>query len=81
MHHYGFRRVNGKTVVLMMVDRFSKYAHFLPLGHPYTTTLVAHAFFNNIVRLHGLPSTIVSDRNLVFTNKIWSELCELARPS
>jgi hypothetical protein len=59
-----------------MVDRFSKYAHFIPLDHPYTATLVAHAFFDNIVRLH-----IVSDRNLVFTNKFWSELCELAGPS
>jgi hypothetical protein len=34
----GFPCVNGKTVVLMVVDWFFKYAHFLPLGHPYTHT-------------------------------------------
>jgi hypothetical protein len=49
----GFLRVHGKSVVLTVVDRFSKYAHFITLGHPYTVTLVAHAFFAEIMRLHG----------------------------
>jgi hypothetical protein len=37
----GFPRVNGKTVVPTVVDHFSKYAHFVPLAHPYTATTVA----------------------------------------
>jgi hypothetical protein len=74
----GFPRVNGKTVILMLVDRFSKYAHFVPLGHPYTATTVARAFFNNIVRLHGMPTSVVSDRDPVFTCHFWKELFKLS---
>jgi hypothetical protein len=44
-----FPRVPSKSVVLTMVDRFSKCAHFIALGHPYTTTSVARAFFDIIV--------------------------------
>jgi hypothetical protein len=44
----GFPRVNGRTVVLTVVDRFSKYAHFVSLAHPYTATTVARVFFDSI---------------------------------
>jgi hypothetical protein len=55
----GFPRVNGKFVILTIVDWLSKYVHFIPLDHPYTTTSVAWAFFNNIAHLHCIPSSIV----------------------
>jgi hypothetical protein len=74
----GFLCVHIKSVILMVVDRFLKYAHFIVLGHPYTTTSVARAFFNDIVRLHGIPSSIVSDRDPVFTSKFWTELFMMA---
>jgi transposase InsO family protein len=74
----GFSRVNGKSVILTVVDRFSKYAHFVSLGHPYTATSVAKVFFEEIVRLHGLPESIVSDHDLVFTSKFWTELFKLS---
>lgn len=74
----GLPRVNGKSVILTVVDRQSKYAHFLPLGHPYTATSVAHVFFNEVVRLHGIPLSIVSDRDPVFTSAFWTELFRLA---
>jgi hypothetical protein len=61
-------QVNGKSVILAVIDRFSKYCHFLPLRHPYTTTSVARFFFDNIVKLHGILSSIVSDRDPVFIN-------------
>jgi hypothetical protein len=67
----GFPRINGKTVILTMVDRFSKAAHFITLGHPYTATTVARAFFTEIVWLHGIPSSIVSDRDPTFTSNLW----------
>jgi transposase-like protein len=57
----GFHKINGKSVILTVVDRFSKAAHFITLGHLYTATTVARAFFTKIVRLHGIPSSIVSD--------------------
>jgi hypothetical protein len=69
-------RVHVKTVILSVVDRFSKYCHFIPLAHPYTES-VAHAFFTDIVRLHGIPQSIVSDRDPLFTSSFWSELMRL----
>lgn len=56
----GLPRVNGKSVILTVVDRFSKHAHFIALSHPYTATSVAKAFFEAIVRLHGFPRSIVT---------------------
>jgi len=61
----GLPRVHGKTVILTVVDRFSKYAHFVPLSHPYMAASMARAFFHDIVRLHGVPASIVSDRDPV----------------
>jgi hypothetical protein len=45
--------------ILTVVDRLSKYAHFITLAHPYTATTVAAAFFEQIVRLHGVLASIV----------------------
>ena len=66
--------MGGKSVILTVVDHFFKYAHFIVLGHPYTATSVALAFFDGIVRLHGFPSSIVSDRDPVFTGHVWRDL-------
>ena len=59
----GLPKVGGKSVILTVVDRFSKYAHFIALGHPYTATTVAWAFFDGIVRIHGFPLSMISDRD------------------
>jgi len=74
----GLPRVNGKSVVLTVVDRFSKHAHFIALSHPYTVASVAKAFFKAIVRLHGFPRSIVSDRDPVFTGNVWKDLFKRA---
>lgn len=74
----GLPRVHGKSVILTVVDRFSKQAHFLALSHPYTAATVAKAFFEGVVRLHGFPSSIVSDRDPVFTGHVWKDLFKLA---
>jgi hypothetical protein len=65
-------------VILTVVDRFSKFAHFITLGHPYSATSVAQAFFEEVVRLHGFPCSIVNDRDLVFTSSFWTKLFKLA---
>jgi len=70
-------RVNGKSVILSVVNRFSKYCHFIALAHPYTAESVAQAFFADIVRLHGVPQSMVSDRDPVFTSTFWRELMRL----
>jgi hypothetical protein len=64
----GFPRVNGKSVILTVTNWLSMYAHFIPLGHPYTATSVALAVFDNIAHLHDIPSSIVSDHDVVFTS-------------
>ncbi|GKB00087.1 putative mitochondrial protein [Tanacetum coccineum] len=58
----------------VVVDRQSKYAHFLPLAHPYTASQVAQLFLDNVYKLHGLPKTIVSDRDKVFMSLFWQSL-------
>lgn len=72
-------KVNGKSVILTVVDCFSKFAHCIPLGHPYTASTVARAFFQEIVRLHGFPESIVSDRDPVFTGHVWQDIFKMAR--
>jgi hypothetical protein len=67
----GLPKVNGHSIILTVVDIFSKSAHFLPLGHPYTATTFTCIFFDNIVKLHGMPSSIVSDRDPTFTGRFW----------
>jgi hypothetical protein len=74
----GFPKVGGKSIVLTVVDRFSKYGHFIIVGHPYMAVSVAKAFFDDIVKLHGLPCSIVSDRDTVFTSQFWTELFHMA---
>jgi hypothetical protein len=62
----------------VVVDKFTKYAHFMMLQHLYTTMTVAKVFFDHVYKLHGLPSAIVSDRDKVFTSRFWKELFALA---
>jgi hypothetical protein len=59
------------AVFLTVLDWFSKYAHFIPPSHPYTTIAMTHAFFFEIARLHGIPCSIVSDRDPIFTSSFW----------
>jgi transposase InsO family protein len=70
----GLPMLDNANVILVVVDRLTKYAHFLPLKHPYTAVTVAKAYLDNIVKLHGVPLSIVSDRDKIFTSAFWREL-------
>jgi hypothetical protein len=69
-------KVNGYDQIWVIVDRFTKMAHFIPLKNRVAHTL-ALAFIREIWRLHGLPMGVVSDRDTVFTSKLWSEIMRL----
>jgi hypothetical protein len=54
-------KFDGNEVILVVVDRFNKYTHFMALMHPYTATIMAKTFMGYVYKLHGLPVIIVSD--------------------
>ena len=56
----------GLFVILVVVDRLSKYCHLGALGSHFTATSVAALFLHIVIRLHGLPRNIVSDRDSIF---------------
>uniref|UniRef100_A0A8C1Q3Q5 Gypsy retrotransposon integrase-like protein 1 n=1 Tax=Cyprinus carpio TaxID=7962 RepID=A0A8C1Q3Q5_CYPCA len=67
----------GKTVILTVIDRFSKAAHFIPLATLPSAKETAQIIIENVFRIHGLPSDIVSDRGPQFMSQFWKEFCRL----
>ena len=65
----GLPSFHGRNTIMVIVDRLSKYTHFLPLSHPFTTNVVVEKFVEGIVKLHGMPQFVFSDRDLIFISK------------
>ena len=70
----GLPKSEGKSVIMVVVDRLTKYAHFCALSHPFKASTVSTAFMETIQKLHGNPKIIVSDRDPIFTGNFWTEL-------
>ncbi|KAL0544475.1 hypothetical protein IC582_019591 [Cucumis melo] len=68
------RTLRGFTVIWVVVDRLTKSAHFVPGKSTYTASKWAQLYMYEIVRLHGVPVSIVSDRDARFTSKFWKGL-------
>jgi len=65
------------NAILVIVDRLSKAAHFIPTTSTLDSLGFAKLFISEIFRLHGLPKTIVSDRGSLFTSNFWTRVSEL----
>ena len=68
------KSLQGYASVWVIVDRVTKSAHFLRVKVNYPLNKLAELFIQEIVRLHGVPSSIMSDRDPKFTSHFWESL-------
>jgi hypothetical protein len=70
----GLPKSEGKSFIMVIVDRLTKYAHFCALSHPFKASTVYVAFMETVQKLYGSPKIIVSDRDPIFTGHFWTKL-------
>jgi hypothetical protein len=75
----GLPSSNSYSVILVVVDRLTKYINFFAVKHPFSTATITELFLDNVVKLHGISMSIVSDRDKVFASSFWSELFKLLK--
>ncbi|KAL4325224.1 hypothetical protein GQ457_11G000740 [Hibiscus cannabinus] len=73
----GWPKSNGKEAILVVVDRLTKYGHFFSLPRHYDSKFIARVLLQGVIKLHGIPRSMVSDRDRIFLSEIWTELARL----
>lgn len=67
-----------KYTIFVVVNQLSKVSSFFALSHLYTAKIVAEKFIEGIIKLYGMPKSIISDQNPVFISKFWQEFFKLS---
>ena len=70
----GLPKYEGKSVLMVIVDRLTKYAQFCALSHPFKASKISTTFMETIQNLHGSPKIIASERDPIFTERFWTQL-------
>lgn len=70
----GIPKSSGFDCFMVVVGRLSKYAHFIPLSHHFSALTAAQAYICDAYKLHGMPKSVVCDREMIFTDTFWKEL-------
>jgi hypothetical protein len=73
----GLPKLRNKSVIMVVVDCLSNYAHLCALQHPFTASTVAQLFMDQVFKLHGMSHSIVFYRDPTFTSNFWQELFKL----
>ena len=68
----GLPKSEGKSVIMVVVDRLTKYEHFCALSHPFKAITIATSFMDTVPKLHGAPKIIVSGKDPIFTGNFWT---------
>ncbi|GJP50204.1 hypothetical protein CLOM_g9349 [Closterium sp. NIES-68] len=77
LHHRVTTTSSGHDAILVVIDKFSKMGHFIPTHTTARTEETAQLFVRHIISQHGIPTTLISDRDPKFTSKFWKELMSL----
>jgi hypothetical protein len=77
----GLPKSGNANCVLVIIEKCSKYGHFIPLLLSFSAASVAKVFLQHVYKLHGMPSVIILDRDRIFTSHFWQELFKLANVS
>lgn len=70
----GLPNAKGFTVIMVIVDRLSKFGYFIPMKTDFSSASVDATFIQNIVKLHGVLKYIVTNRDKIFLSKFWTSL-------
>ena len=68
------RTASGRDAIWVIVDRLTKTAHFIPIRISFSLDRLARLYVNEIVSKHGVPASIISDRDPRFTSRFWAKL-------
>jgi Integrase zinc binding domain len=70
----GLPKSQGKDVLMVIIDKLTKYCHLIALTHSFKAFDIAQIFLDHIYKLQGMPVKIITDRDLLFTSIFWKEM-------